>query len=109
MNCYFYLKKYVHQVRELKELKLSNGVLSSNFSAEATYEGTGGRRELKYSKKKCPASPPLPANSECFCRLFLKVMPENDGHGAFVRNLKLDVTEVEAYRTVLRDLVRRFP
>ncbi len=42
-----------------------------------------------------------------FSRLFLKVMPENDenGYGAFIRNRKLDVTEVEAYRTVLRDLV----
>ena len=68
-----------------------------------------GGGERSSIQKFCSASPPLPANSGCFCRLFLKVMPENDGHGAFVRNLKLDVTEVEAYRTVLRDLVRRFP
>ncbi len=78
------------EVVRLEPVKNRHGVLSTNFKAEVRI-GTGEEEERR---KKL---------------LFGKVLPdryEKALHVDFVKKMRLDVTEVEAYRAVFRDLIK---
>ena len=67
-------------VSSLEPLKNKNGVLSDVFKAEAIIDG-----ERK--------------------RLFIKILPSAGQTRDFVRETRMDITEIEAYRTVAKELI----
>ncbi len=77
------LKKQV-SITKLDNVKNANGFLSANFKAEVQVSN----------------------DPEDVLKLFIKIPPEGEDLGSFLRQQRLDITEVEAYKTVLEEVIK---